>query len=141
MKRLWQSLLYGLLPILGLVWVIGCGSSTSGGPTYYPYSMTLSVDPDTMSNGDSAAVVSCYLYYEGVLDGNEIIHFSVASDPQAVITGQATSTASDTATGTIPVVYYDPNSVTADWDTIFAVYENDMGEVAASDFAVVRILH
>ena len=141
MKRLWQRLLYGLLPILGLVWVIGCGSSTSGGPTYFPYSMTLSLDRDTMSNGDTPDTVTCFLYYEAALAGGKIIRFSVASDPQAASTGQAVSVSSDTGTGTTPSVYYDPINVTADWDTIYAVYENDAGEVAASESAVVRILH
>ena len=140
MKRLRHRILYGMLPIMGLLYVIGCGSSSSGGPTYYPFTLELSVDPDTMSNGDSAAVVSCYLYYEGVLDGGETIHFSVASDPEAVITGQATSVASDTGTGTNPTVYYDPNSVAADSDIIYAVYDNDLGEVAAESYVVVRIL-
>ncbi|HEX7344402.1 MAG TPA: hypothetical protein VF398_09060 [bacterium] len=140
MKRLRQGFLYGMLPILGLLYVIGCGGSSTGGQTYFPYTLTVSVEPDTMSNGDNPAIVSCFLYYEGALEGGETLLFSVASDTQAIITGQATSVASDTATGTTPVVYYDPNSVAADWDTIYAVYENALGEVAAEDFVVVRIL-
>ena len=140
MKRLRQRYLYGMLPIMGLLYVIGCGGSSTGGQTYFPYTLTVSVDRDTMSNGDAPDTVSCFLYYEGDLAGGKTLHFSVASDTQATITGQATSVASDTGTGTNPTVYYDPNSVTADWDTIFAVYENALGEVAAEGFVVVRIL-
>jgi len=140
MKRLWQRLLCGLLPILGLIWVIGCGSSTSGGPTYFPYSMTLSVDPDTMSNGDDPAVVSCFLYREGEPEGGNSIAFTVASGDGAVITSLAFSTNADTGTGTVPTVYYAPDSVTAEWDTIFAVFMNAVGDVAASAYTVVRIL-
>ena len=139
MARNWQGLLYIMLPILGFMWVIGCGSSTSGGPSFSPYTMVLSVDPDTLSNGDNPAVVSCFLYNDSIPEGGNEITFSVASDG-AIITPSAFSTNADTGSGTLPTVYYAPDSVAAAWDTIFAVFMNPSGDVGASAFTVVRIL-
>jgi len=144
MKRLLRVIGYGLLPVLGLAWVIGCSTSSNplgGGSTQWR--IDLSVQPASVYADTGTGIVRCFLSFADTLVPGHVIHFRAASELSSQANITPTSWSSDTsATGMVPTVFYNPNDYAGDQDTIYAVFlsTNQLDTVTWSS-QVVPIIH
>jgi hypothetical protein len=131
-----------LLPVLGLVWVIGCsnptGHSNGGGTTF---TLDLSIEPDSVQVNEMG-VVSCFLKSNGVLLDDETVYFSAVSEAtsNSTITGASISS-SLSPTGMNPEVHYWPVDFAGDVDTIYAHLQDSAGDTVAINWITVTIIH
>ena len=142
MKRTLTVLLYVLFPALGLIWVIGCSSSTgpAGGGQATPYEIDIYVQPAAVPAVTGQGIVYCFLTRADTLvAGKSLIFHAVSEDvSNANLLGSAAS--SDTAeTGTVPKVNYFPNDYALDYDTIY-VWAKDGADTIAWDSTVVEVI-
>ena len=143
MKRLTIVLMYGLIAALGLIWAVGCSTSSSG-PNSNPtqYTLQLSMTRPSLHNGDPDTVI-CFVqdYQSNVIFGAKLRFSTRSLNPsQSNITTAANS---DTeGTGTFPTVHYNPINVpdTLD-DYIFAaLLRDDLQDTLLVDSVYVDIL-
>jgi ligand-binding SRPBCC domain-containing protein len=143
MKRLTIALLYGLIAALGLIWAVGCSTSSSGPSATPNYQLSLALTRPTYNyNNDPSDTVICWVQDSQsaeVIFGARL-KFSTKSD-----SGQTapSSTFSDTlGTGTYPVVHYTNDSPTDSIDWIYAaLLTNDGQDTVLVDSISILILH
>ncbi len=139
MKRLLTVIWYGTLPFLSLIWAVGCSTSPTGGSGAAIYSLEAFIQPPAVAVGGTG-IVHCFFRYGDSLVSGQVIKIRATSGQQSSYTTSVSS--SDTAaTGTYPPIYYNPNSVTADLDTIFVHAPNSVQDTIAIDTVIVTILH
>ncbi len=145
MKRILTVACYILVPLLGMIWALGCstsGSITGPGPdSTAAWTLNMDVQPYQVYADTGGAVVYCFLQYGDTLKAGYPLHFRAASESvsSSVITSIATS--STDSTGTSPAVYYHPNNYAGDTDTIFAVFYSTTQDTVAWDSVIVPIIH
>jgi hypothetical protein len=146
MKRLTIALIYGLITALGLIWAIGCSTSSSGPTSGSPqYQLQLSVSHYSLHNGD-ADTVYCWvqnLQNTQVIFGAKLRFSTRSLNPsQSNITTAATSDTLSTGTGTFPVVHYNPINIADTSDVIYAaLLTDDQLDTLLVDSVTVTILH
>jgi hypothetical protein len=142
MKRLTVALMYGLIAALGLIWAVGCTTSSSG-PNSNPvqYMLQLSMTRPSLHNGDPDTVI-CFVqdYQSNVIFGAKLRFSTRSQNPsQSNITTAATS--DTTGTGTFPTVHYNPISVPDTIDYIYAaLLTDDLQDTLKLDSVSVAIL-
>lgn len=125
MKRFTTGIMYGLIAALGLIWAIGCTTSSSGPTVISTYHLQLSLTRPALHNGDPDTVI-CYVqdYQSNVIFGSKLRFWTRSLNPsQSNITTAATSDTS--GTGTFPVVHYNPIAVPDTFDMIYAAMLTD----------------
>lgn len=146
MKRTAAILGYGLMPILGLLWAIGCSTSTShlpdGGGGNSQWSVNVTVQPNPIHPDTGHGIVYCQLAYGDTVMAGYAIHFRATSQSSSSSNITSTSWTSDTdSTGMAPTVFYNPNNYAGDYDTIYAVFLSaNQIDTTAWDSTVVQII-
>ena len=142
MRSVVSRILKGLLPALGLIWIVSCSNPTGHrNGTNLVFTLDIWIEPDTVHVSDMG-VVNCFLKSSGVpLDG-ETVYFSAASEAtsNSTITVASIST-STSSTGMDPEVHYWPVDYAGDVDTIYAHIEDSTGDTLAINWTTVTILH
>mgnify|MGYP005836606707 CR=1 FL=1 len=139
MKRFLTVIWYGTLPVLSLIWAVGCSTSPTGGAGGAIYSLEAFIQPPAIAVGGTG-IVHCFFRYGDSLLSGQTIKIRATSGQQSSYTSSVFS--SDTAaTGTYPVIYYNPNAVIADADTIYVHAPNSVQDTIAIDTVFVTILH
>jgi hypothetical protein len=140
LMRTSKGILQGLLPLLGLIWAIGCSSPTGGGANVW--AINLSVQPDPVYADTGTGIVYCFLTYNNERVEGYDINFRAYSEEvsNANITGSAQSSASS-ETGTSWTVYYNPNDYQGDSDTIYAVLYDVNDDTVVWNWTDVEVHH
>lgn len=141
MKRTLNVVLGTVIVCLGLFWVVGCSTGTSGGSSVTYYTMYLSMKSDTLQNGGKDTV-NCFIRDpDGYIYIGGILKFSTLSEnpAQSNITTQATS--DTTSTGTDVPVIYNPVNVDTTFDVIYAAFvTNTAADTIILDSTIVTII-
>ncbi len=144
--RALKALTHGLLPLLGLIWAVGCSSPTSGGGGGSGISniwdLDLWVQPDPVYADTGTGIVYCFLTYNDERVEGYDLSFRTYSEAvsNANITGTAQSSATS-ETGTSWTVYYNPNDYGGDSDTIYAVLYDVNDDTVVWNWTEVGIHH
>ncbi len=149
MKRILKVLSYFALPVLGLIWAIGCTKTPSGPgnngtpPPVDEYVLEISVVPAVVTSESGTGIIHGSLKKNNIPMQNAQLDFrSVASEISSanMTTGSWTDTTSES--GFNPTVFYHPVDYEGDIDTIYAVYYAAYGgDTLAWNFVSVEIHH
>jgi hypothetical protein len=147
MRKICKFAAFGLLPLLGLIWAVGCTTSPTGGgdggTTVPQFQLEISIEPAAV-HPDTGGIVSCWLTSSGnPVDGKYLTFYAASQDSSTSSITSATYSLSTEPTGTQWPVYYYPNDYTGDIDTIFAAaYHDEQSEVViAGDTLTITIIH